>query len=423
MVKIENPIYGGNFSTDAAGTAAFVLPGERVVLSGDMPQVVESSPHRVAPRCVHFGVCGGCQYQHASYPAQLRLKLHILKDIFLQSGLQSLPEPEIHHGPEWGYRNRIRLRVESGSFGYSRRASNDFLPIQMCPIAAPLLWHAAETLKKLGQSDPAVARWLAATSELELFCTPDESRLQATFFLHSPENVRPDAFAVLCERLRERLPQLTSAGAVLDPELNRRSRRKANWPGAAWGAEGLAYPAAGRSYWVPRGAFFQVNRFLIDDLVALVCGQQAGELAWDLFAGVGLFTRKLASHFKEVIAVEGSEIAASALATAGKSTKESSGFTAIHSATLDFLRARQHQRDRPQLVVLDPPRAGLGQEGAEILTRIAPEWIVYVSCDPTTLARDLAVFQSAYAIEEVHLIDLFPQTFHMETVVKLRRLV
>ena len=299
--------------------------------------------------------------------------------------------------------------------GYSRRASNDFLPIRMCPIAAPLLWRAAETLIELAQSDPAISRCLATTSELELFCTADESRLQATFFIHDPESVRPQPFAAICDALHRRIPELASAGASLDPELNRRTRRKANWPGAAWGAEGIAYAAAGRSYWVPRGAFFQVNRFLIDELVTLVCGGQPGTLAWDLFAGVGLFTRELTLHCDQVIAVEGAEAAASALSIAGKKA----GFDAIQSSTLDFLRTRQHQRDRPDLIVLDPPRAGLGTEGAELLTRIAPARIVYVSCDPTTLARDLVILARAYAVDAVHLIDLFPQTFHMETIVKL----
>ena len=419
MVKVENPIYGGNFATSSAATAPFVLPGELVALGSEVPQIIKPSQERVEPRCIHFGVCGGCHYQHAAYPEQIQLKLRILKGIFQESGLKEMPEPQLHSGPEWGYRNRIRLRIEAGRPGYSRRASNDFLPIQMCPIAAPILWRAAETLTELAGTDPATARWLVATSELELFCNADESRLQATFYLRDAEGVRNQSFEAVCERLREHLPELMSAGAILDPELNRRTRRKANWTGVAWGAEGLSYPVAGRGYFVPRGTFFQVNRFLIEDLVALVCGRESGALAWDLFAGVGLFTRELVGQFPEVVAVEGSEISASALAIVAKSAK----FEAIHSSTVDFLRARQHQRERPDLVVLDPPRAGLGTEGAEILARIAPERIVYVSCDPITLARDLAVVAQKYAIEEVHLIDLFPQTFHMETVVKLRRLV
>ncbi len=146
-----------------------------------------------------------------------------------------------------------------------------------------------------------------------------------------------------------------------------------------------------------------------------------GELAWDLFAGVGLFTRALAERFARVVAVEGGDAAAASLAVAAKGGKGERGFEAVHGATMEFLRAREHQRERPELVVLDPPRAGLGVEAAEVLGRIGAARVVYVSCDPTTLARDLVVLvRAGYGVESVDLVDLFPQTFHLETVVRLR---
>ncbi len=206
---------------------------------------------------------------------------------------------------------------------------------------------------------------------------------------------------------------------MLDPKLSRRARRA--WDGADWGAAGTAYGVAGRSYWVGRGVFFQVNRFLVDELVELVCGGLSGRVAWDLFAGVGLFTRALAEHFESVLAVEGAEAAAAALAVVGKAEK---GVRAVRSATLDFLREQEFQREKPDVVVLDPPRSGLGAEGAGTLTRIGAAQLVYVSCDPVTLARDLAVLtREAYRVETVELVDLFPQTFHLETVVRMRRRV
>jgi 23S rRNA (uracil1939-C5)-methyltransferase len=271
-----------------------------------------------------------------------------------------------------------------------------------------------------------VHRWLTLTAELELFTTAAESKLQLQFFLRSaPRGERsPDtgqrSFEAVCDRLRRAIPELTGASATLDSDLNRRTRRA--WPGATWGAAGLSYPAAGRNYWVPRGAFFQVNRFLIDRLVELVAENKSGALAWDLYAGVGLFTRALAESFAHVVAVEGGEAAASSLAT----LKSRDGkIEAIHAATLDFLRIRALQREHPELIVLDPPRAGIGPEAAQLLTRIAatpnPIQLVYVSCDPTTLARDLAILTPTYTIQSIHLIDLFPQTFHLETVVHFSR--
>ncbi len=422
--RVLRPLYGGNFTSKSGDSLPFVLPGELVQTTPAL-RILEGSANRATPVCEHFGTCGGCHYQHANYPTQLTLKREILANLLTAAGLPEIPQIRVESAEPLGYRNRIRLRIESGSdgmlrAGYSRRASNEFLPIGMCPIAAPALWRAAETILQL-QSDPLVHRWLTLTAELELFTAPDESKLQLQFFLRAAPNGQRSAdngqrsFHNLCEQIRKALPELVGTSATLDPELNRRTRRI--WPGASWGAAGLSYPAANRNYWVPRGAFFQVNRFLIDRLVELVTSGRSGELAWDLYAGVGLFTRALAESFAHVVAVEGAEAAASSLAT----LKSQNGvIEAVHAATLDFLRARSLQRERPELIVLDPPRAGIGPEAAQLLIRVTPPQIVYVSCDPTTLARDLAILTATYTVESIHLIDLFPQTFHMETIVLLK---
>ncbi len=416
--RVGSPVYGGSFTTSSGETLPFVLPGE--VVHGT--SILQPSPARVPPHCQHFGACGGCHYQHAAYPAQLSLKREILQQLFASAGL-AIPALQLESAGPYHYRNRIRLRLEPDAtgalqVGYSRRQTNLFLPIRMCPIAAPLLWRAAGTLLTLAATDPLVARWLANTSELELFCTPDESRLQLQFLLRSADAARRESssFPGFCERLNAAVPELSGAGALLDPELNRRTRRL--WPGAAWGAAGLAYPVDGRTYWLPRGAFFQVNRFLVDRLVDLVTSGRSGVLAWDLYAGVGLFTRALAERFSRVVAVEGAEAAAASLQALSRKQTQ---VEPIHSSTLDFLRARVIEREHPSLIVCDPPRAGLGAEAARLLARIAAPEVVYVSCDPTTLARDLALLtERTYTIESVTLIDLFPQTFHIETIVTLR---
>jgi 23S rRNA (uracil1939-C5)-methyltransferase len=418
--RVEEPLYGGNFSTDSGEAIPFVLPGERIARSAKL-EIREPSAARTVSGCVHFGACGGCQYQHARYETQLLLKRQILERLLASHC--PLPIIQSVFGPEWGYRNRIRLRVESSAdsqfrVGYSLRGSNDFLPIRMCPIAAPLLWQAAEAMLQLAADDPLVRRWLAITSELELFTLPDESRIQLQFLLRNADGAIREAssFPGLCHRLQDAIPQLAGAGATLDPDLSRRSRRK--WQGVAWGAEGLTYPAAGRTYWLPRGAFFQVNRFLVDKLAAIVTEGQQGELAWDLYAGVGLFSRVLADSFSRVVAVEGAEAAIPSLLAAARSQK---AIEPVHSATLDFLRAREIQRERPSLIVLDPPRAGLGPEAAKILARLTVAQIVYVSCDPESLILDLAHLTPAYEISAIYLVDLFPQTFHLETIVHLAR--
>jgi 23S rRNA (uracil1939-C5)-methyltransferase len=161
----------------------------------------------------------------------------------------------------------------------------------------------------------------------------------------------------------------------------------------------------------------------VDALVERVANGFGGALAWDLFSGVGLFARRLTASFEHVVAVESAQAAISAL----EENLKGANATAVRASTLDFLRrARAKERpgpkESPGLIVVDPPRAGLGAETTAILAEIAAPALVYVSCDPATLARDLrALTGSGYAIESLTLADLFPQTFHLETVVHLRR--
>ena len=425
--RIGRPNYGGQFETDAGPTLPFVLPREIVdsAQSGtDGFTIVEASPERIEPGCVHFGICGGCHYQHAGYAMQVQLKAEILGGLLHDADLGKLPAIEVLASEPWGYRNRIRMRLRAQAgepieFGYSIAGSNQFLPVVMCPISAPLLWRAVEALRTMGEPGARARIWFEAAAEVELFADAGQERLQMQLFLReaSAPVKENDSFRVFCETLQQRLPELCGAGALLAPELPRRVRL--SWNGVRWGADGLIYEAAGRSYWVSRGAFFQVNRFLVDGLATLVselAGTGSG-LAWDLFAGVGLFTRALAERFRKVVAVEGAEIAAADLLAAARGMHAYEG---IQVATLDFLRLQQTQRERPDLVVLDPPRAGLGMEGADLLAKLQPQKIVYVSCDPVTLARDLRVLVSrGYRLRKVHLVDLFPQTFHLESVVLL----
>lgn len=414
-LRIERWIYGGTATERAEdGTShslSFVIPGELVQIGEDTvePVILEASPDRVAPRCPHFGVCGGCQYQHVAYDAQSRLKAGILHDVLTEAGLTHLPAIQVHTADPWQYRNRIRLHTVQLDgvlrFGYKQRGSQDVLPIVECPIAAPLLMRAAEVLLSELQNHAALA---AQCSEVELFTNAEQSRLQMTLFLR--RDCGAPILARLCEPMAARLPELAGAGVIVIGTSGRREQ-----PGVRWGAPGLQYQVHGRSYWVSRESFFQVNRFLVDELVDLVTKNRSGSLAWDLYAGVGLFSRALAESFSRVVGVE---IVAADLSTALRGACMS----AVSATTADFLRSAVLQRDRPDLIVMDPPRAGVGAEVCELLARVKAPQMIYVSCDPTTLARDLRLMvDSGYTIQEVHMVDLFPQTFHLETVIVLNR--
>jgi len=424
LLEIEKPIYGGAFLGRAEGKAVFVplaLPGEqarvRVVeekrgyATAEIEERLTAAPERVAATCPHFGACGGCQYQHANYDAQLRFKQAILRETLERGGVRAPDEIDALAGEAWAYRNRIRLAFDAaGNPGYRGRRSHDLIAIAECPIAAPLLVKGALAFAR-------IARQLAPAlkpKEIALFCDAEEAALLVSVFCVSPAKIRLDEIAL---ELRKEIPALRGMELVVEDRAHHEARSFARW-----GEESLNYRAARFDYRVDNGAFFQVNRWLVDALVERVTAGRSGALAWDLFAGVGLFARQLAAGFDRVVAVESALAATDALAHNLNGT----GATAVRSPTLDFLR-RPAKAERPDwivpdLIVIDPPRTGLGAETTALLGGIAAPAIVYVSCDPATLARDLrALTASGYEIERVTVADLFPQTFHLETIVDLRR--
>lgn len=417
LVQIEKPIYGGDFLARDEGKAVFVplsLPGEQVRVrlieekrgyaKAELEEIVSTAPERVTPGCRHFGTCGGCQYQHANYVAQLRMKESVLRETLQRGGVEVPVDIDVLAGDPWHYRNRIRLALDAqGNPGYRGRRSHAVVPINECPIAAPLLVNAA-------LDSAQAARELGfRLTEMAMFCDANESSLLVSLFTASADRGSLDRFA---RSLKERIPQLAGVELVMEGREEGAARALARW-----GAESLNYRVGGSDYRVDHGAFFQVNRYLVDALAERVTGAERGRLAWDLFAGVGLFAKRLAGQFDRVVAVESAPTATAALSA----NLDGTGGIVERSGTLESLE-RNKDGERPDMIVVDPPRTGLGAEIASLLAHVAAPLLVYVSCDPATLARDLRVLTAeGYRIESATLIDLFPQTFHLETLVRLRR--
>jgi 23S rRNA (uracil1939-C5)-methyltransferase len=433
-LRIEKPIYGGaslarvpaDDPTGLAGKAVFVpfaLPGElveasiaadhRSYASATLEQVIEAVPGRVLPGCEYYARCGGCHYQHADYPTQLAMKRDILVEALERAQVAPFPEVRVGSAEPWGYRNRVRLhvtRAPHASLCYREAASHRDLAVDHCPVAAPLLQQAIAACNRLVQRQPAMAKVLA---EVEFFTNGDESALLVSLFSSTPvKRVDADLSRFVAEALLPELPSLIGVRTfTLDPETRR--TQSAN----SWGEPSLRYVVGEHAYQVSAAAFFQVNRFLLPALLQEVTAQQSGSIAWDLYAGVGLFAQALARKFEQVIAVESSPASAADLAhnLHGPPHKR------IVQDTLRFLKSPADAA-KPDLVVVDPPRAGLGADVCERLAGVGPKRIVYVSCDPSTLARDLRTLQpSGYRPVSLTLLDLFPQTFHLETVATLER--
>jgi 23S rRNA (uracil1939-C5)-methyltransferase len=410
QLQMEKPVYGGDClshlpaSGGKPGKAAFVpltLPGETVTgqitdnkrsfLKAELDQILTPSPSRIAPACAHFGACGGCQYQHADYPTQSEMKQQILRETLSRAGVLIPSEIASLAGEPWAYRNRIRLATTpTGGVAYRGRSSHDLIPIRECPIAAPLLTEIALDLSRI--LDPKDPR--NDLAEIEFFTNHDSSEVLVTFHTHSGN----PTYGKLSFTPREGSPR---PRADLDDQPF------------------LTYRVSGHDFRVTHGAFFQINRHLLDDFAKLVTANHYGSVAWDLYAGVGLFARHLAQSFSRVVAVESAPASREALVHNLASTSSEP----IPATTLDYLRRNREQREpRPDCIVLDPPRAGLGDEVTTLLNAIGAPRLTYVSCDPTTLARDLrALTLERYRIGKITLVDMFPQTFHIETVVELHR--
>ncbi|MGA8086596.1 MAG: 23S rRNA (uracil(1939)-C(5))-methyltransferase RlmD [Terracidiphilus sp.] len=419
LVEIEKPIYGGAFLARMEGKATFVpltLPGEqarvRIVeekssyASAEPEGIVRGVPERVVPHCRHFGACGGCHYQHANYEAQLQFKQAILRETLERGGVRAPETIEVLAGNPWQYRNRIRLALDgAGRVGYRARRSHDLVAIAECPIAAPLLVKAALDAEEVLRAVKPAFR----ATEISLFSNADETELLASMMVPEPGT---RGFDRVFEEWKKRIPALVGAELVEDA-----GRGNAPKVLAHLGESSLTYRTGGFDFRVDHGAFFQVNRWLIDDLCGKVAANRRGGLAWDLFAGVGLFAKNLAKNFERVVAVEAAATASEAL----KHNLEGCADDCVIAETAAFLRA-QGKRPRPDLIVVDPPRAGLGSEATSFLAEVGAPAIVYVSCDPATLTRDLrALLGSGYELSSVSLADMFPQTFHLESVVELHR--
>ncbi len=391
---MEKLVYGGDGLGRVDGRVVlvpFVLPGERVrvepeverpgLLRTRLREVLEASPERAAPLCPYFARCGGCHYQHAPYELQVAAKRGILAEGLRRIGkLEPPAEIAVEAAEPWHYRNRAQLQIRGVQIGYLEPRSHDLCAIESCPLSSPKINEAIAALRRMLRD----ARWPRFVHALELFTNEAEIQLTVT------DTARPVA------------------------------RRFFEWCAAEISglvAGALDYPAAGSLFRISRGSFFQVNRFLVDRLVELALEGAGGKTALDLYAGAGLFSLPLAGRFGEVTAVESGSCAAADL----RFNAERAGrpVRVAERACEQYLEALERP---PDFLLADPPRAGLGKTVVRHIARLRPPLVTIVACDPATLARDLAWLAVAgYALEHLTMVDLFPQTYHLETVARLRQ--
>lgn len=382
-VTTERLAFGGDAVARLEGLAIFIpfaAPGERLRVRiterkksfarGVIEQVLAPSPSRREPPCKYFGECGGCQLQHITYDEQLKAKSGFVRDALTRIGGIALEtEIEIRNSAELGYRSRAQVKTENASgglrVGFNRHGSHTVCDIESCPVLAPELDRALAGLRaalKNGERD------LPPHAEVEM------------------------AVGV--------------TGISIEPEIT------------GFSSAPVTQRIGGVTYSFGASTFFQVNSLLLEDFVKEATADYSGNLALDLYAGVGLFTLQLARSFERVIGIE-SDRRAARFARQNISANNSRNVEFLNDRVESRLKRLSPRARRPDFVLLDPPRAGAAEAVDEIV-RLKPRLITYVSCDPTTLARDLRKFLDArYGLSKVIAFDLFPQTYHVETVASL----
>ena len=399
------------FVLEGEKVEALLLEQKRSFARGRAESILQASSHRVEPPCPYFQRCGGCHYQHAAYEHQVGIKATILKENLRRiAKLEFEGNIMIHPSPPWNYRNRSRLAIRPSpafALGYYKFGSHELLPVEHCPVSSPLINRALAAFWQMGRAGTVPA----GVREIEFFANAEDTQLLIEASCEAGTSSTP--VREWAETALGALPEI--AGIVVFKS------RESGAPGepkqtAASGAREIRYNADKASYRVSAGAFFQVNRHLISELIEIVTAGYSGGVALDLYAGVGLFSTILCQRFAQVIAVESSQTSHADLVHNSPANAK-----AVRATTADFLRSPSGKL-QPDLVVVDPPRSGLGESVVQRLVGLGAHRMTYISCDPATVSRDLAGLLSAgYRIEQVHLIDLFPQTYHLESVFHLAR--
>jgi 23S rRNA (uracil1939-C5)-methyltransferase len=406
---VERLAYGPDALAHHEGRVVFVpyvAPGDRVrvrvverragFLRADLCDLVAAGPDRTAPRCPVFGQCGGCQWQHLTPAAQRAAKAVIVAEQLARlGGLRDVEvRPPLSVGEPWAYRARISLLVEGRLLGFRRARSHALVEIDDCAIADPAL------VAHLGVARSWVAGLRAVPSRVTLARAPGGVVLvAATRRRPAPADVAVTE-DLLARHASVRGAVLAGAGVrtvVGDPRL-------------------LVPLEADLQLEVPADAFTQVNLAANPLLVATVvelAGVGPGGRALDLYCGAGNFTLPLARRGAEVVGIERSPVAVEA----GRSNAARLGLAGARftcgTVASELRRLPEQALDA---MVLDPPRAGAADVLPQLVMR-RPARVVYVSCDPATLARDASrLVAGGYGLARVQPVDLFPHTYHIETV-------
>lgn len=404
-ITIEKLVYGGDgmgrMPDGRAVFVPFVLPGEKVririidekprYLRALATEILMPSPLRITPRCKHFAQCGGCHYQHLSYPDQLSIKLDILKDQLTRiAGVINPPICGMTASPNfWHYRNNVQYHItREGQLGYKDISGSAILPVDECHLPQQEIDEVWQRIDL--ESESGISRLSLRQDSY------DEIMLIFEGELDSPPEMELDMPVSAC--------YITPDGT--------------NYHMA--GNDFLTYDILSESLTVSPESFFQVNtaqsanmvKFVLEEVEKLVNPQ-----VLELYCGAGLFSLFLAPLASQLYAIESAPSSAYDFAN----NLDAFDNVSLYEGTVEDVLPGLDIH--PDLVLLDPPRAGLAPTARDALISLAIPKVIYISCDPATLSRDLkSLISSGYQLDKIQAFDMFPQTYHVETVVILSKI-
>lgn len=396
-ISLTTPTYGGEamgrLEDGRAVFVAFGLPGETVrarlteekrgFARAKLIEVLSPSSQRITPRCVHFGVCGGCHYQMLPYPQQLKLKETVLRDQLTRIGkIPNPPVQEMVPSPvEWNYRNHVQFHLtRDGRPGFI--AADDpqaVVPITECHLPEDILNGLWPQLQF--DADTPLERVSLRTGDETMLILESDSP-------QPPELEIEAALSVIHTHAEDSIVLAGERVIFID--------------------------VLGRSFQVSADAFFQVNTRMAEKMVSYLLENlrvTTSNLFLDIYCGVGLFSAFFAPKVKQVIGIELSPAACEDFAANLHEFDNVDLYEASAEEVLPQLKVR------PDVAIVDPPRAGLDKKALDAIVKLSPKRLAYVSCDPSTLARDAArLIAGGYKLLQVTPFDLFPQTYHIECI-------
>lgn len=435
-VTVENWSSDGSGVARIDGMAVFVkggIAGETCVIEiehvghraawAHIVELLSPIHGRAVPDCPHFGACGGCQLRHMDYPTELAFKRQKVSDALKRIGGLDVDVPPVLGAAETdGYRNKAQFPVAPGpKVGFYRERSHQVVDIDGCALLSPAANALAAVLRGWMQKYNVPAYDERACKGLVRHLFVRSSAAGESLAAVVVNGQRLPHETELVEVLRAAAPSLV--GVVLNE--NRRDTNVVFGGGwrTLWGADALPDTLRGVTFRLSVPAFYQVNHAQTEVLYALAeefAALTGGERLLDLYCGTGTIGLTMAHKCKTLL---GAEIVPQAVEDATENAARNgvtnARFLCADAAAVAAELARLGEAI--DVAIVDPPRKGLAPEVVESLLKISPKRIVYVSCDPATLARDLKLLSAAYEVKQVQPVDLFPRTFHVETVVKLER--